>query len=459
MTAIIAKKALLPEGWVDDLRVELAGGRIAALAFDQHPLAGDQHVDCLVPGMCNSHSHAFQRALVGRTEQRSPAGRDNFWTWRARMYELAGLMTAERLTAIARQAYVEMLSSGYTSVAEFHYLHRPPGQPPGMQQDDDAMFAAIRAAAADSGIRLTYVPVLYERGGFDQPQPQGSQQLFAMDVDRFLLHHANARTQVTDRLNVGIGAHSIRAVSAGSLAAITAVAKTAGCPMHLHVAEQQREVEQCIEHYQARPVRWLLDNFEVDANWCLVHATHMDAGEIRDLAATSAVVSLCPSTEANLGDGLFALADYLRANGRIAIGSDSHVSINPFEELRWLEYGQRLATQTRNIATERRPHVGQELFERAIDGGARACGLEPAGIVPGAVADLVALYGDDPMIVGHDDATRLDALVFSGYQLPIEAVMVGGEWVVEMGRHRQRDAAREHFGRTMQELNDAVVAL
>jgi len=454
MTTIFAKKALLPDGWVDDLRLEIAAGRIGQLQFGQHPEAGEQRVDCLIPGLCNSHSHAFQRALAGRTEQRSPAGRDNFWTWRARMYELAGAMTAERLVAIARQAYVEMLSAGYTSVAEFHYLHREPGG----AGDDEHMFSAIRTAAADSGIRLTYVPVLYERGGFDEPEPQGAQRLFAMNIDRFLAHHERAYSEIGALLNVGIGAHSIRAVSKESLAAIAAAAEANDGPMHLHIAEQQGEVEQCKEHYQSRPIRWLLDNFAVDADWCLVHATHMDAQEITDLAATAAVVSLCPSTEANLGDGLFPLAEYLRAGGRIAIGSDSHVSINPFEELRWLEYGQRLATQSRNIAALRRPHVGQELFERALEGGAQACGLEPAGIATGAVADLVALYGDDPMIVGHDDASRLDALVFSGYQLPIEAVMVGGDWVVELGRHRQLDSTRAAFARTLQDLQDTAFA-
>jgi len=360
MTTIFAQKALLPEGWADDVRLTVADGRIRSITRNVRPDKADTLAECLIPGLSNSHSHAFQRALAGRTEERSPAGQDNFWTWRERMYELAAGMNAERLQAIARQAYVEMLSSGYTSVAA------------GSDSNDDRMFAAIRDAAKDSGIRLTYVPVLYERGGFDERELSAPQTLFALDLERFLEHHARVSAQSTDRMSVGIGAHSIRAVSSESLAKIAAVAKSADCPMHLHIAEQQREVDQCLAHYERRPVRWLLENFDVDENWCLVHATHMDAEEIEQLAATGAVVSLCPSTEANLGDGLFPLSAYLQRDGRIAIGSDSHVTLNPFEELRWLEYGQRLAAQSRNIASHRDSHVGRELFERAVEGGAAA---------------------------------------------------------------------------------------
>ena len=451
MTTIFAQKTLLPSGWADNVRLAIVDGRISSIEQDACATDDNLTTDCLIPGLCNSHSHAFQRALAGRTEERSPQGQDNFWSWRERMYELAAVMSAERLTAIARQAYVEMLSSGYTTVAEFHYLHREPGG----DRDGDAMFEAIRKAAEDSGIRLMYVPVLYERAGFEQQEPEGSQRLFALEVDDFLAHHERVSRQSGNRLSVGIGAHSIRAVSSDSLAAIAAVAKSTACPMHLHIAEQQREVDQCLAHYKRRPVRWLLENFDVDSSWCLVHATHMDLEEIEKLALSGAVVSLCPSTEANLGDGLFPLAEYLRHEGYIAIGSDSHVSINPFEELRWLEYGQRLASQMRNIASHRNTRVGRELFERAVEGGARACGQDTAGIVEGAVADLVTLHGEDPMIVGHDDASRLDALVFSGYQLPIDAVMVAGEWVVSMGEHRGRDDARKAYASAVRDLSTA----
>ncbi len=454
MTAIFAHKALLARGWADDVRLEIAAGRIDSVETDASPAANDVLAGCVIPGLCNAHSHAFQRALAGRTEESSPAGRDNFWTWRERMYAFAAAMDASRLERIARQAYVEMLSAGYTSVAEFHYLHRDPaGDPP--QSDDDTMFEAIAAAAQASGIRLCYVPVLYERAGFDRPRPEGSQALFASELDAFLRHAERARAASHETMSTGIGAHSIRAVSRESLAEIAAVAGAERLPMHIHIAEQQREVDQCLAFYHRRPVRWLLENFDVDRHWCLVHATHLDHDEIDELAATRAVVCLCPSTEANLGDGLFPLAPFLNRGGRIAIGSDSHVSINPFEELRWLEYGQRLAKKARHIAVVehgRDRHVGRELFVRAVEGGAAACGRPSPGLDTGSDADLVCLYGDDPMLVGHGDASRLDALVFSGYQLPIDRVMVAGAWRVVDGRHVDIDASRAAYAGAVQDI-------
>ncbi len=441
MTSIFARKALLPDGWADDVLLHLEDGRIArvvkgAACDDETTVAG-----CIIPGLCNAHSHAFQRALAGRTEERSPAGRDNFWTWRERMYRLAAAIDPGLLHAIARQVYTEMLQSGYTTVVEFHYLHRnPASNAAGLQ-----MFEALAAAAGDAGIRLTYVPVLYERAGFHASGPEGAQKLFALSLDEFLDHYGQVQAQRSAKLAVGIGAHSLRAVSAASLAAIAAAGREAGGPIHLHIAEQQREVDQCLAAYERRPVRWLLENAAVDEQWCLVHATHMDADESKSLAASGAVVCVCPSTEANLGDGLFPLADYLAHGGRLAIGSDSHITINPFEELRWLEYGQRLATQTRNVASFRSAHVGRELFERAVEGGALASGHAVAGICRGAPADLVALYDDDPMLTGHGDESRLDALVFSGYRLPIEGVMVHGEWLVADGEHKSGAAARAAY--------------
>ena len=439
MTHLFAHKALLPDGWADHVRLEIGGGVIARVLRDQQPADSDEVAACVIPGLGNAHSHAFQRALAGRTEERSPAGRDSFWTWRKRMYELASSMTPDLLQAIAKQAYTEMLESGYTSVAEFHYLHRDPSSgSAGM-----AMFEALSSAAGDSGIRMCYVPVLYERAGFDSPAPEGHQVHFALGIEAFLGHWETVRARQGERLTVGIGAHSLRAVSQLSLNEIARVA--GGGPIHMHIAEQQREVDQCMGAHERRPVRWLMENFDVDRRWCLVHATHMDFDETRDLARSGAVVCVCPSTEANLGDGLFPLEDFLREGGNIAIGSDSHVSINPFEELRWLEYGQRLVTRSRNIASLRGPHVGRELFDRAVEGGAQACGQDLAGLTPGAPADLVALYDEDPMLTGHGHDSRLDALVFSGYRLPIEGVMVHGEWQVIDGHHRRRDETREVY--------------
>jgi len=450
MTSLFATKALLPDGWRDNVRLTLDGGRIGAAKAGVKAAAEDELAGFVIPGLCNAHSHAFQRALAGHTEQRSPAGRDSFWTWRERMYELAGRVDAAMLTAIARQAYCEMVASGYTAVAEFHYLHRDTAQP----DKHDAMLQALVRAADDSGIRLTYVPVLYERAGFDADEPLAHQRNFAMRVDDFLQHFERAVEIGGSAITVAIGAHSLRAVSHDSLTRIAGVASESAVPLHLHIAEQQREVDQCMAAYGRRPVRWLLENFEVDNGWCLVHATHMDYDETRALAESGAVVALCPSTEANLGDGLFPLHDYLEHQGRMAIGSDSHISINPFEELRWLEYGQRLATRSRNVASLRDGHVGSELFLRALEGGAIASGQELTGLQPGAAADLVVLSDDDPMLAGHGDASRLDALVFSGYPLPIERVMVNGEWQVVDGVHVQRELARSEYAATLMALGD-----
>ena len=448
MTDIFARKALLHKGWANNVRLVVRAGRIESVARDVTQEPTDFVAGVVIPGLCNAHSHAFQRLLAGRTEERSPAGQDNFWTWRERMYALAGRLDADALGAIARQAYSEMLASGYTSVAEFHYLHNEPGS----DREDDAMFDAIRESAAASGIRLTYLPVLYERAGFDQPEPEGQQKLFALGVESFLEHHARASQQISDTMNVGIGAHSLRAVSNESLIEIVRTANETDIPLHLHIAEQQREVDQCLSSNGRRPVRWLLENFDVGETWCLVHATHMDAEETENLAQTGAVVCLCPSTEANLGDGLFPLHDYLTAGGQIAIGSDSHVSINPFEELRWLEYGQRLVSQSRNVASLQQPHVGRELFSRALAGGAQASTQTPPGLRPGAAADLVVLYDDDPMLVGHGEESLLDALVFSGYRLPIERVMVHGSWRVIDGNHVSQDEYRGRYAATLERI-------
>jgi len=451
MSSIFARKALLQKGWADNVRLGLRAGVIDSVAVDSSAEPQDFVAGVVIPGLCNAHSHAFQRSLAGRTEKRSPGDKDNFWTWRKRMYELAGRMDADALIAIARQAYSEMLVSGYTSVAEFHYLH----QQPGGKSDDDAMLSAICDAATGSGIRLTYVPVLYERAGFDQPEPDDHQQMFALEIDGFLAHYARASENVSDRVDVGVGAHSLRAVSNESMHKIARVADDACVPMHLHIAEQQREVDQCLASNGRRPVRWLLENFDVGDNWCLVHATHMDPDETESLAQSGAVVCLCPSTEANLGDGLFPLHDYLSAGGQIAIGSDSHISINPFEELRWLEYGQRLASQSRNVASLQEPHVGRELFSRALRGGAQASGQNEPGLRVGASADLVALFDDDPMLVGHDDASLLDALVFSGYRLPIERVMVHGDWCVIDGDHINQEENRAAYSQTLERIGIA----
>jgi formiminoglutamate deiminase len=429
MQTVFARKALLEKGWSDNVRLQVDGGRITSLATAVAPGAADQRVDILVSGLCNAHSHAFQRALVGRTEQRAPAGEDNFWSWRTRMYALANQVGPEHLAAIATQAYCEMLQAGYTAVAEFHYLHASPAA------NDDAMFKALQTAATTSGIRLVYVPVLYERAGFDDSRPNPHQQRFVMSLDEYLEHFERCRDKAGAGTTVAIAAHSLRAVSATSLQAIAKVAKENDLPMHLHIAEQTAEIEQCVAATGSRPVEHLLETCDVDARWCLVHATHINDAETAALAKSGAVVCLCPTTEANLGDGLFPLRRFLEQGGRIAIGSDSQVSIDPFEELRWLEYGQRLQTRTRNVAAIDRAHVGDELFARVLAGGAQAAALQPTGIAKGAGADLVELDGNSAVLAGLDDDSLLDGLVFSGHRSPVSRVMTAGEWCVIDGEH------------------------
>lgn len=448
MSTIFANKALLHDGWADDVSILIAAGRIEEIKQGQRPVEADVLAGIVIPGMANAHSHAFQRALAGHTEQRSPQGKDNFWTWRSRMYALAGLLDAERLLVIARQAYNEMLSSGFTSVAEFHYLHREPDS----TENDDAMLHAIVRAAKESGIRLTYVPILYERAGFEQAEPKKSQRRFALDLEEFIAHYERARELAGTDFSVAVGAHSLRAVQTSSIKVLAELARRDGCPMHIHIAEQSREVDQCLARHNARPVEWLMQEFEPDENWCLVHATHINEKEMDLLYASAAVVCLCPSTEANLGDGLFPLQSWLKKGGKIAIGSDSHITINPFEELRWLEYGQRLKTQSRNVAAISRPNTGRSLFEQTLKGGALACGNEPASIRVGGQADLVVLDDQNPMLVGHDKESILDALVFSGFTLPIDRVMVRGAWRVIEGDHVAAERARGEYATVVSQL-------
>ncbi len=439
MASLYARKALLPSGWATCVRFEISAGRIQTIEQAASILTDDFHAGVVIAGLCNAHSHAFQRALVGRTEQRSPAGQDNFWTWRKEMYRLASKIDPDQLKAIASRVYSEMLAAGYTSVAEFHYLHH-------------AGFEAIIEAAEETGIRLTFVPILYERSGFDNPTPDDVQKLFVRTFDEFVTLYEQAKGLGNQRTEVGIGIHSLRAVTEDSVDGIAELAISENIPLHIHVAEQQREVDECLSHYEARPVRWLLDRCDVNAKWCLVHATHLEADEISAIAKSGAVVCLCPSTEANLGDGIFPLRTYLEKNGHLAIGSDSHVTIDPFEELRWLEYGQRLATQSRNVSVPDGGHTGHALFERVAAGGARACGQQSGGLEPGALADIVVLDDRDPMFAGHDGDSILDALVFSGYRVPIERVMVHGEWRVVDGRHINDDELREQYRHALEAL-------
>ncbi len=437
MASLYARKALLPSGWATGVRLRISAGRIETVEQGAGIQNDEIQAGIVIPGLCNAHSHAFQRALVGRTEQRSPEGQDNFWTWRKAMYRLASQIDPDTLKVIASRVYAEMLAAGYTSVAEFHYLHH-------------TGFEAIISAAEETGIRLTFIPILYERAGFDNPTPDDVQKLFIMSFDEFVKIYEQSTSLASDRIGFGVGIHSLRAVTKDSIDEISKFAESENVPLHIHIAEQQREVDECLSHYKTRPARWLLDRYDVDTRWCLVHATHLEPDEISAIARSGAVVCLCPSTEANLGDGIFPLQTYLAEGGQMAIGSDSHITIDPFEELRWLEYGQRLTTQSRNVSVFDGGHTGYALFDQAVTGGARASGQPTGRLEAGGLADLIVLDDSDPMFAGHDQDTLLDSLVFSGYRVPIDRVMVNGEWRVVDGRHVDDDETKRAYRRAVE---------
>ncbi|MDQ3039399.1 MAG: formimidoylglutamate deiminase, partial [Pseudomonadota bacterium] len=356
----------------------------------------------IVPGIANLHSHAFQRAMAGMAERQTNA-EDSFWTWRETMYRFAACFDPDTLHAVAAQVYAEMLEAGYTTVCEFHYLHHSPDGTP--YDDPAAMSRAIIQAARDTGIRLTLLPVLYMTGGFDGRALSQRQTRFGHDVDGFLELVDLLCGERDERLRIGCAFHSLRAVPADAMGAVLA-ALPGAMPVHIHIAEQIGEVQDCIAVRNARPVEWLFDNAAVDARWTLVHAIHLTTAETHAIASSGATVAICPSTEANLGDGLFPLRDYLDAGGGWGIGSDSQISVSPIEELRWLEYGQRLVTRHRNIAVrEESPSVGETLLRGVVASSARASGFADTG-------DVVVLDGDAPQLAGASSDDVVDRWIF-----------------------------------------------
>ncbi|MCD9028243.1 formimidoylglutamate deiminase [Luteimonas sp. BDR2-5] len=396
-----------------------------------------------LPGIANLHSHAFQRAMAGLAErQTDPA--DSFWTWRETMYRMAERFDPETLHAVACQLYVEMLEAGYTTVCEFHYLHHAPDGRP--YADAAAMSDALVAAARETGIRLTLLPVLYMTGGFDGRALGERQRRFGHDVDGYLrlFHDLHARQDAG--LRVGCALHSLRAVPPEAMRAVLA-GLPADARVHVHIAEQVAEVEDCIAVRGARPVAWLLDNATVDARWTLVHATHLDDAEIAAVAGSGATVALCPTTEANLGDGLFPLRTWLDAGGRWGIGSDSHISVSPVEELRWLEYGQRLVTRHRNIAVRGdSPSVGETLLADVLASAAASTGFADAA------NDSVVLDADAPLLAGATADDVVDRWIFAGNRPLVREVQVAGRQVMRGGAHMAHDAAAAGYAAAMRTL-------
>jgi len=457
-TQLFARHALLPDGWRNDVLLAWDGdGNLTAVVADTAPgsaaLAGVDTVQYALPGMVNLHSHSFQRALGGRTEVAGDS-QDSFWTWRELMYRFARNITPDHIEAIAAQLFSECLRHGYTSVCEFHYVQR---RPDGAFYDRPAETAErVIAAARLAGIGVTMLPVLYSYSGFGDIALKPEQQRFRTDVQD-VLRVVEALAPLRDgQTEVGVAPHSLRAASAPHINELLA-ALPAGRPVHVHIAEQQAEVRQSLDFSGRRPVQWLFDQVPVDARWCLVHATHLVPEEVQAIAASGAVAGLCPTTEANLGDGLFPLEQFLAAGGRFGIGSDSHVSRSPVEELRWLEYGQRLQHQRRNIAvSSEQRRVGDFLWQRALQGGAQAAGRPVGALAPGRRADLIVLDDAHPDL--DDGALELDAVlgsfIFNGNDNLVRDVLVGGRWVVRNGQHVAQQAIAARFKQTMAELRE-----
>jgi len=398
-----------------------------------------------VPGIPNLHSHAFQRAMAGLAERQSHP-EDSFWTWRELMYRFAGRLDPDSQYAVAAQLYAEMLEAGYTSVCEFHYLHHAPDGRP--YEDPAAMSRALVAAARDTGIRLTLLPVLYMTGGFDGRPLSPRQGRFGHDVEGFLRLLESLRAEQRDGLVLGLALHSLRAVPPEAMRALFDAIGDAPVPIHVHVAEQIGEVQDCLAVRGARPVEWLLANAPVDARWTLVHATHLEPAEVRGIVASGATVAICPTTEANLGDGLFPLRDYLAAGGRWGIGSDSHVSVSPVEELRWLEYGQRLVLRRRNIAVSAaEPRTGALLLSQALAGGLHACFQGEA-----AAGDHLLLDGAAPVLAGATADDLADRWLFAGNRPLVLETHVAGRRVVSEGRQVQGEAIASRYRQAVSRL-------
>ncbi len=452
-----AEQAFLPGGWAEKVLFEVDGrGDLVDVTTGAEATAdAEQAKGPVLPGMPNLHSHAFQRAMAGLAEHAQAGAKsdDSFWTWREVMYRFVGALTPEQLQAIAGQLYVEMLKSGYTAVGEFHYLHHGPD---GRPYDDIAeMSQRTVAAAAATGIGITQLPVLYGYGGFGAQKAGEGQRRFLNDPSGLLriVETLKAAYEENPQVRVGVAPHSLRAVTPETLDEVLKGLQTLDptAPIHIHIAEQVKEVEDCLSWCGKRPVEHLFETQTPDARWCLVHATHMTAAETAALAASGAVAGLCPTTEANLGDGLFPAKTYLDAGGRWGIGSDSHISLSPIEELRWFEYGQRLTSRRRNVLAGEgaAASVGRRLYSEALAGGAQALGRPIGALEVGKRADLLVLDPAHPDVAALPGERLLDGLVFAGNRNPVRDVMVGGCWVVQEGRHLDEEAVQADYKKTV----------
>ena len=442
--------ALLPSGWARQVRVDVEDGTIASVAANA-PADGAKHVAGIaLPGLPNLHCHAFQRGMAGLAERRGPA-HDSFWTWREVMYRFLDRLTPDDVEAIAAFAYMEMLERGFTAVGEFHYLHHDRDGAP--FADIGEMAARIASASQMAGIGLTLLPVFYAYGGFGGAAPGAGQQRFLNAPDRFakLLSRSSEIVSSLPRATIGIAPHSLRAVTPDMLHDIVAAAVRG--PIHIHAAEQTKEVDDCVAWSGMRPIEWLLANMPVDKRWCIIHATHMMAEETARLAATGAVAGLCPLTESSLGDGIFNGTGWLEAGGKYGVGTDSNIDIDAAGELRQLEYSQRLAKRGRNLMTTTEGESsGRRLYSDALAGGAQALQQPMGALAPGMSADIVVLDGEHPDFAGRNGDLVLDTYIYVAGRGAVRDVYSGGERVVAEGRHRKRDELAKRYRATMLRL-------
>jgi len=448
-----AKRILLADGWQYDQTLTIEKGVITEIAKGKTQDA--ESVGTVIPGMVNCHSHAFQRAFAGFSEQGSE-GQDSFWTWRKIMYKFLGQLKAEHAQVIATQLYIEMLKMGYTRVAEFHYLHHD------IEGDNyselSTMAKAIFEAAKTAGIGLTMLPVLYRFSGFGQQVANDGQKRFINSVEQFnqLVSDSFSLSETYENSNLGIAPHSLRAVDLSSLkSAVEHVRSLDGnAPIHIHIAEQQQEVDDCLSHTGKRPVQWLLDNMDLDKHWCLIHATHIDADERQGIVESEAIAGICPTTEANLGDGIFPTTEFLAEQGTFAIGSDSHISVNPIEELRWLEYAQRLIKQQRAIlADQQQLSVGRNLWQRAAKGGAQSTNSNTGELAIGKQADLLVLDDSKLNLFAHNEQHLLDSVVFASQSNVVKDVLVNGKWVIKDSKHQAEQKSHTEFSALLTKLS------
>ncbi len=448
--SLFFRRALLPQGWAGNVRITVADGAISAVETEAVQAPGEADLGVVLPGLSNVHSHAFQRAMAGLTEERGPNEGDDFWSWRALMYRFLDRGGPEEIEAITALAFAEMLEGGFTRVGEFHYLHNDPD---GRAYADRGELAGRIAAAAEAtGIALTLLPVLYAHAGFGGTAPAHGQRRFINDIDRFakLMDESRKIASSLPDAVVGVAPHSLRAVTPEEIAAVVPMAGDG--PVHIHAAEQTKEVQDCLEWSGARPVQWLLDNVGLDRRWCLIHATHLTADETTRMAKSGAVAGLCPVTEANLGDGVFPAVDFLAQGGAFGVGTDSNVLIDAAGELRALEYSQRLTRRGRAVLADKEASTGGTLYRRALAGGAQAT-QGTTGIAAGQAADFVSLETGDLAYAGRSDDALLDSLVFAGPKRAIRTVWRRGRVVVENGRHVGRDAIEARYRRAL----DAVL--